>query len=97
MYELGKKIKVAKGYAIDGKIFPNWDISFDRRDTLSKAKPIYEEFEPWERTVENDGKTLTPNAKRYIEGIEDLLQKKIMLIGIGPARDQIIENYNCIK
>lgn len=87
---LGKKLKICVAYEIDGKRHDRWDISFDRRDTLPKAVPVYEETEPWDQTVEKDGKTLTPNAGRYVKRIEELLGKEMVIVGTGPEQDEIV-------
>ncbi|MFH1682735.1 MAG: adenylosuccinate synthetase [Candidatus Woesearchaeota archaeon] len=88
--ELGEKIKICVAYEIDGKRYDRWETNFDRRDVLSKAKPIYEEFDSWERTVEKDGQTLTPNAQKYVNSLEELLGKRFSLIGVGPEQKQMI-------
>ena len=87
---LGKKLKICVAYEVDGRRFDEWDVSFDRRDTLWRAKPIYQEMDPWDQTVEKDGKTLTPNAARYVECIEDLLHRKMAMMGIGAEHSDII-------
>jgi len=89
-----EKVKVVVAYEIDGKQFEQWDISFDRRDTLAKAKPVFKEFDSWEKTVENG--ELTPNAQKYIDFIEEKVGKKIILIGTGPEHKDIIIKENII-
>ncbi|MCX6706786.1 MAG: adenylosuccinate synthetase [Candidatus Woesearchaeota archaeon] len=86
----GEELKVCVAYEVDGERFDEWDISFDRRDTLKRAKPVYESMQPWDQTVERDGKTLTPDAQRYVTCIEDHLKLKMVLIGTGPEHNDLI-------
>ena len=88
--KINQKPKVVVGYEIDGKTYNDWDVSFNKRDTLRKAKPIIQEFDSWEKTTEDDNKTLTPNAQKYLEFIESKLGKTFSFIGIGPSHEQII-------
>ncbi len=88
--KLDEPVRIVTGYEIDGRQHTNWHVSFDRRDTLYRAKPIFETLPSWDQTVEHDGKTLTPPAQKYIECIEDLLKVPIVLVGTGPADHQII-------
>jgi adenylosuccinate synthase len=88
--KINQKPKIVIGYEIDGITYDKWDVSFNKRDTLKKAKPIIQEFDSWEKTTEEDNKTLTPNAQKYLEFIENKLGKKFSFIGIGPSHEQII-------
>ena len=90
LFKIKEKVKICIGYEINGKVYNKWDVTFDRRDVLWNAKPIYEELEPWEKTVEEDGKTLTLNAQKYIEKLEELLGKRFFYIGIGPKSEELI-------
>ncbi len=95
--KIKQKPKIVVGYEIDGQQYNKWHVSFNKRDTLKKAKPILQEFEAWDKTTEEDGKTLTPNAQKYIEFIEDKLGKKLSFIGIGPSHEQIIIRENILN
>lgn len=93
--ELDMKIKICTGYDIDGKEYNKWDASFDRRDTLRRAKPIYGiELEPWKQTIK-DG-TLTPEAEQYVRIIEEEVGVPVALIGIGPMHKDIIMRKDII-
>ncbi len=88
--KLGAKPKICIAYDIGGKKYDSWDVSFFRRDTLYKAKPVLEEFEPWKKFVEEDGITLTTNAACYVRRIEELLGKYFSILGCGQKRGEII-------
>jgi adenylosuccinate synthase len=57
---------------------------------LYDAEPIVEEFDPWDRFV-NDNGDLTPKAARYIDRIQELVDREFILFGIGPDEKDIIE------
>ena len=87
---MGQKVKLVVAYEIDGKRYDQWDLSFHRRDTLYRAKPIFEEFEPWEKFVDPSGEKLTSNAQRYVDRIQELVGKNFMMLGTGPEQDQML-------
>ena len=61
-------------------------------DFLSKAKPVYEEFDGNFGDI-SKCKTydeLPENAKKYINRIEELTDTPIKFIGTGAGRDNII-------
>ena len=87
--ELEIKPKIAVAYEINGKTYPEWDPLFFRRDSLYKARPVYEEFEPWKRFVDDNGE-LTPNAQRYIDRIQELTGKEFILLNTGPKQGDYI-------
>jgi len=59
---------------------------------LAEAEPIYEEMEGWTenisgaRTVED----IPHNARRYVERIEALSGVKLLLISVGPGREETV-------
>ncbi len=59
---------------------------------LHRAEPIYEELDGWEedissaRTLED----LPQNARRYVERIETLAGVKLLLVSVGPGREETI-------
>ncbi|MBC8495407.1 adenylosuccinate synthetase [archaeon] len=95
--EVGSPVKVVTDYNIDGQVSREWLDYFHRRDTLKSAVPVHEVLDSWDRTVERDGHTLTPPAKRYVQCLEDHLKKHFSIIGIGPADDEVIVRENPIE
>ena len=83
------KIKLCVAYSVDGKReeYFNTNINF-----LSKAKPIYEEFDGNFGDISKckTYEQLPKNAKKYIERIEELTGIQIKFIGTGPSREDII-------
>jgi adenylosuccinate synthase len=85
-------LNIVKAYKINGKVYDEWDLSFDRRDTLFNAEPIYEPLKTWTKTVDEKG-NLTDNAQFYIDYIEQNVGKQFSLIGVGPKNsDTIVVN-----
>ncbi len=83
------KIKLCVAYEIDGK---REEYFTTNEHLLSKAKPIYEEFDGNFGDISNC-KTydeLPINAKKYIDRIEELTNTKIKFIGTGAGRENII-------
>jgi adenylosuccinate synthase len=83
------KIKVCIGYDLNGKTIGYVPASLE---DLALCKPIYEEFDGWDSSVENARSydELPQNAKIYLKRIEELTGTKISIVGVGPRRDQTI-------
>ncbi|MDD3223157.1 MAG: adenylosuccinate synthase [Clostridium sp.] len=84
-----KKVKMCVGYDLNGKRIEYVPASLE---DLALCKPIYEEFEGWDNSVEK-ARTydeLPENAKIYLKRIEELTDTKISLVSVGAKRDQTI-------
>jgi adenylosuccinate synthase len=70
--------------------------SFDRfpyhQSVLHKAQPEYREFSGWHEDITRarDYDDLPQAARDYLDFVSEYLGIPIALIGVGPARDQII-------
>lgn len=84
-----EKIKVCIGYDLNGETIEYVPASLE---DLALCKPIYEEFDGWDSSVENARSydELPENAKIYLKRIEELTSTKISIVGVGPRRDQTI-------
>ena len=82
-----EKIKVCVGYRLNGEIIDYVPASLE---DLALCEPVYEEFEGWDDSVEKARSydEMHPNAKKYIERIEELMEIKCSIISVGPKRDQ---------
>ncbi len=82
-------INVCVGYRINGERTDEFPMDTER---LKRAEPVYRSFEGWSeditgcRTYED----LPGNARTFVEYLEDQLGVPVSLIGVGPARKQII-------
>ncbi len=82
-----EKIKVCVGYRLNGEVIDYVPASLE---DLALCEPIYEEFDGWDDSVANARSydEMHPNAKKYIERIEELMEIKCSIISVGPKRDQ---------
>jgi adenylosuccinate synthase len=83
-------IPVATGYRIEGggtSEMPG-DV-----ELLERAVPIYEELKGWQRDI-TGARTLAdlpPEARAYLDRLQDLAGAPIRYVSVGTRRDQIIE------
>jgi adenylosuccinate synthase len=83
-------IKVCTGYSYQGHLLEN----FPRDpDVLRDCHPVYEEFEGWKSdlTAAKSYDQLPAAAKSYLKKLEELSGCPIVLISVGPRRDQTIQ------
>lgn len=80
-------VKVCTGYKLKGEIIDYVPASLV---DLAECEPVYEEFEGWDNSVEKATSIdeMHPNARKYIERIEELLDIKVSIVSVGPRRDQ---------
>ena len=85
-----KTLKVCVGYKYNGNSYKKFPASMTM---LAQCEPIYEEFPGWEGETKNvTSKSMLPKrAIEYIKSIEKLVGLKVVLISVGPNREQIIE------
>lgn len=84
------EIKICSGYEIEGKTIDNFPASIEK---LEKCKPIYETFKGWSNTDISNCRSfeeLPANTQNYINRIEVLSGAKVIMIGVGPGREDII-------
>ncbi|MHB8707767.1 MAG: adenylosuccinate synthase [Desulfuromonadales bacterium] len=83
-------IRVCTGYSYQGELLEN----FPRDpDVLRDCHPVYEEFEGWKSNI-CDAKSydqLPAAARAYLKKLEELSGCPIVLISVGPRRDQTIQ------
>lgn len=89
---LDENIRIVTAYEVNGKKYDRWDPSFHNRFRLAEARPVLEEFAPWE-TFQTDGK-IHPNAQRYIDRIQQLTGKEFTILGTGPGEEDVITLNN---
>ncbi|WP_276882384.1 adenylosuccinate synthase [Campylobacter cuniculorum] len=80
-----EKIKICRAYEYNGV-----EIDYMPSD-LENVKPIYEEFQGWDKVYElRDFDLLPSNAKLYIKRLEELVGVKIKIISTSAERDDTI-------
>lgn len=85
-----ENVKVATAYKIRGEITETWPCN---QSDLHKAEPIYKEFKGWGQDLGSVTSTcdLPVEARRYVDFLQEFLDTKISIIGVGPKRSQFVE------
>jgi adenylosuccinate synthase len=84
------ELRVCVGYEVDGQpidYFPS------QVETLASCQPVYETFPGWSEAVKGarGWADLPANAQAYVRRLEVLLEAPVQLIGVGEARDEIVQ------
>ncbi len=84
-----EELKVCRAYKIDGEettFFPS------EAAKLSKAECVYETLPGWEDdlTAITDFDQLPAVVKNYIGVVEDIINRPLTILGVGPRRSQVI-------
>lgn len=82
-----KKLKIATGYDVDGKMFDHLPIGSE-----SRAKPVYVELDGWDEDISSakEYEDLPQAARAYLEKIEELVQRRIAMVSVGRERNSCI-------
>jgi adenylosuccinate synthase len=61
-------------------------------EDIEQVKPVYETFPGWQAdtTKAKTWKDLPPKARHYLQAIAKMIDAKILIASIGPARNQTI-------
>ena len=61
--------------------------------SLERLEPVYEWFDGWRTSIADVRRLedLPTNARRYLDGIQALVEAPIRFVSVGTRRDQIIE------
>jgi adenylosuccinate synthase len=83
-----EKIRAAVCYRVDGQEVSH----FPQNLHFSTVEPCYEEFEGWGEDIRSVRKIeeLPSSARRYLEFIEDYTRTPIVVVSIGPDREETI-------
>ena len=82
-------LKICTGYRLNGSVLTDPPSS---AASLAKCQPLYEELPGW-RTSTRDARNfedLPPQARQYVERIQELICSPIDLIAVGPRREESI-------
>ena len=90
MNNMGDTIKIATHYMVDGK---RQDIASVDTDTMARSVAQYEELPGWTEDISHctSFDQFPPEAQGYVHRIEELLDREIDIIGVGPDRNQTID------
>ena len=83
------EIRVCTAYKLRGKTI---DYVPTISEEIEQVKPVYETFSGWQTdtTKAKTWKDLPPKARRYLQAIAKMIDAKIIIASIGPARNQTI-------
>ena len=83
------RIPVCVGYRIEGELVDDMPAGSQQ---LEHLEPVYETLEGWCRSTSAARRLadLPPQARAYLDRIQDLLQVPITYVSVGHRRDQII-------
>jgi adenylosuccinate synthase len=84
-----KKIPICTAYRCEGKTIDEFPAS---SKVMSSARPVYEEMEGWDVSLDNarEMSDLPAAAQKYVRRIEEVVGTKIILVSVGPGREQTI-------
>jgi len=84
-----KKIRVCTAYRHSGKLYREFPASLR---ILEEAKPVWEEMEGWATPISAARKLadLPKHAQRYVRRLEEILETDLILVSVGPSREQTI-------
>jgi adenylosuccinate synthase len=84
------ELRVCVGYEFANQVI---DYFPSQVETLESCRPIYETFPGWSEplTGARGWADLPANAQAYVRRLEVLLEAPVQLIGVGEARDEIVQ------
>jgi adenylosuccinate synthase len=84
-----KMIPICTDYRSSGKILHDFPASFK---VMQNAQPVYEEMEGWEKPLDavRSFSDLPAQAQKYVRRLEEIIETEIILVSVGPGRDQTI-------
>ena len=82
-------IKVCTGYSYQGQLLENFPRDLD---VLRDCHPVYEEIAGWQSDIcaAKSYDQLPAAARAYLKKLEELSGCPIVLVSVGPRRDQTI-------
>ncbi len=86
-------IQICVGYQIDGESIAGVPVIVDR---FAECKPVYEEHPGWQGSTVGvtDFAELPPNARDYLQRIEELAGVPVAIISTGADREQTIIKHD---
>jgi len=87
------KIKVCTGYSFEGKMLETLPSALE---VFEKCVPVYEEIAGWNEdiTAVRSFEDLPENARKYVLRLQELAGCQIVMVSVGPRRDQTITLKN---
>lgn len=85
------EIPICRAYEVDGETL-EWVPNTHR---LARARPVYEFLPGWDRPTAgvSEWADLPPNARAYVERVEEIAGAPVRFIGTGQARRDIVRRW----
>jgi adenylosuccinate synthase len=89
-------VPICVGYEVDGRRVE--DMPMTQTD-VHHAIPVYEEMPGWWEDLSEcrEFGELPPNARAYVERLEELSGARVSAIGVGPGREQTIVRHEMVR
>jgi len=86
-------IKICTGYLYNGKQVAEIPATLD---VFAACEPVYEEMPGWKTPISGvrSFDALPENAKKYVRRLEELIGCEIVMVSVGPRRDETISLRN---
>jgi adenylosuccinate synthase len=86
-------IKICTGYTYQGKALETLPAALE---IFENCQPVYEELPGWKTDITGakSFEELPENAKKYVHRLEELAGCQIVMVSVGPRRDQTINLRN---
>ncbi len=80
-------VRICTGYRADGEDF---DEVPSHQSLFHRAEPIYEDLDGWHEEIDEarSFEDLPKNAQAYVRRIEELIGVPVIVVSVGPAREQ---------
>jgi adenylosuccinate synthase len=84
-----RKISMCTAYRYDGAVHHEFPASIR---ALQNAQPVLEELDGWNESLTAARKfsDLPANAQKYVRRIEEVLETEMILVSVGPGREQTV-------
>jgi adenylosuccinate synthase len=84
-----ESIKICTGYRLDGKLLEHYP---DRSELIADVEPVYETLPGWGSVLSDKREPgqLPPEARRFIEIVEEQVGVPVKVVGVGAERDDYL-------
>jgi len=85
-----EQLRICTGYRLHDAVL---DYPPSTARELNQVTPVYETWDGWQQSTAEcrSYDDLPTAARRYLQRIEELIEGRIVLVSVGPERDQVIE------
>jgi adenylosuccinate synthase len=84
-----RKIPLCTAYRYNGQVYDEFPSS---SKILERAQPVLEEMDGWNEPISavRQFSNLPRNAQKYVRRLEEVLETEIILVSVGPGREQTV-------